>query len=217
MNFLEKIKFLLQKPKVVIVTGNGRIFAAKAIFQTLRKNFKIGKEIIILEIALEKLKECKFFVNNSSLSILIVTQIEDILSNMDFSAGGKEKTIEIEKLAKIIPVSGYLVLNFDDQALGEIKDKTILKKLTFGFQEGGDFRATDFIEAEEGINFKINYKGNTVPIWLEKLFGEEQIYAALAAAAVGTILGLNLVEISQALSKSTLPESTKQQERGKEA
>jgi UDP-N-acetylmuramoyl-tripeptide--D-alanyl-D-alanine ligase len=38
-----------------------------------------------------------------------------------------------------------------------------------------------------------------IPIWLEKLFGKEQIYSALAASAIGTILGLNLIKISQAL------------------
>ncbi|MDO8559330.1 MAG: cyanophycin synthetase, partial [bacterium] len=38
-----------------------------------------------------------------------------------------------------------------------------------------------------------------VPCWLENLFGKDNIYAALAASAVGLALGLNLVEVSQAL------------------
>ena len=38
-----------------------------------------------------------------------------------------------------------------------------------------------------------------MPVWLEGIFGKEQIYSALAAVCVGEILDLNLVEISQAL------------------
>jgi UDP-N-acetylmuramyl pentapeptide synthase len=40
-----------------------------------------------------------------------------------------------------------------------------------------------------------------VPIWLKNLFGKENIYAALAAAMVGEILGINLVEISNGLKE----------------
>ncbi len=50
-------------------------------------------------------------------------------------------------------------------------------------------------------NFKINYKGYVVPVWLDKIFGKEQVYAALTAAVAGLIYEMNLVEISQALKK----------------
>jgi len=99
-----------------------------------------------------------------------------------------------------MPARGYLVLNFDDETVREIKDETNLKETTFGFQENADFRATD-IKLDTGTNFKVNYRGNIVPIWLDGLFGKEQIYAALATASVGSIFNLNLVAISQALKK----------------
>ncbi|GAI57101.1 unnamed protein product, partial [marine sediment metagenome] len=111
---------------------------------------------------------------------------------------------------------GFLILNFDDETAREIKTETIAHSLTFGFQEGADFQASDIkyqtsegseggkegkaiFDLNTGVNFKINYKGNIVPVWLEKLFGKEQIYSALAAVGVGVIFDLNLVEISQAL------------------
>ena len=51
------------------------------------------------------------------------------------------------------------------------------------------------------------YKGNIVPIWLEYVSGKDQIYSALAAAVVGVIFDLNLVEISQVLKEyKSLPE-----------
>ena len=201
MNILEKIKFLLRKPKVIIVTGEGRVGAKEAILLVLKQHFKINDEILIFETDFSKhnqIKEFYFLIKNSSLPVLVVTQVGDISPEKDFFAGEKEKTIEIRKLAKLLPTYSYLILNFDDETVREIKDETNLNEITFGFGQRADFRASD-IKLNSGTNFKLNFEGKVVPIWLEKLFGKEQIYSALAACAVGTIFGLNLIKISQAL------------------
>ena len=215
INFLSKLKFILKRPKVVIVAGEGRACAAEAIRKVLRQN---KNKILIIETELQKVDNLEFLIKKSSLPILVVTHIGDIPFDRDFFAGPREKTKEIIKLAKILPTQGFLILNFDDETVREIKDKnpSLTHIYTFGFQEGADFRATDvkyqapggsegrkedetLFDLNTGINFKINYKGNIVPIWLEKLFGKEQIYSALSAAGVGVIFDLNLVEISQSL------------------
>jgi UDP-N-acetylmuramoyl-tripeptide--D-alanyl-D-alanine ligase len=201
MNFLSNIKFFWQKPKVVIVTGAGRKCAKEAIGQILNQNPATKKEVVLLESDLKNEKELnqiKFFINKSSLSVLVVAHVGDIPPDKDFFAGEKEATEEITKLAKFLPPQSNLILNFDDETAREIADITNLKTLTFGFQPGCDFRVSD-VMINGGTNFKVNYKGNIVPIWLDRLFGKEQIYSALSAVAVGIILDLNLVEISQAL------------------
>ena len=217
LNFFQKFKFLLKKPKVIIVTGEGRFCAKEAIQQVLKPHFSVGKEILVLVSDLKNtrdLKRYKFLINQSSLVVLVVTHAGDIPLEQEFFAAEREKTKEILSLAKILPASNYLVLNFDDETVREIGDSvdesgtssppfanaraTNLKTLTFGFQERADLRASD-IKINGGTNFKINYKGNIVPVWLERLFGKEQIYSALAGVAVGIIFDLNLVEISQAL------------------
>ncbi len=200
-SFLLKLKFLLRRPKVIIVAGEGRSCAKEAIYQVLKPYFKIDNEVFIFETKLKdssEIEKFNFLIKNSSLPILVVTQVGDIPVDKDFFAGERKKTIEVRKLAKFLSAFGYLILNFDDETVREIKAETNLREITFGFQEGADFRATD-IKLNSGTNFKINYKGNIVPVWLEKLFGKEQIYSALAAAVCGTIFDLNLVEISQAL------------------
>lgn len=213
-NFLFKLIFFWKKPKIIIITGRGKACAAEAIFQVLRPHFKVGKltnfphslsfgqilgkEILIFETRIEKAENFNFLIKRASLPILLLTHIGDIPFDNDFFAGDREKITEIRKLARILPSQGYLILNFDDETVREIKDETNLQELTFGFQEGADFRATD-INLNSGTNFKINYKGNIVPIWLEKLFGKEQIYASLSAVSIGVIFDLNLVEISQLL------------------
>lgn len=213
MNLFKKILFQLKKPKAVIVCGEGRLTAKEAIVQVLKSQFKIGEEIFVFAADLKKakeLRETEFIVKKCSLPVLVVTHAGEPSPDKDFFAGELSQVEEITKLAGSLPGIGYLVLNFDDETVREIKKKSRAHPLTLGFQENADFRATDIVltetpltSAETGIsigtNFKINYDGNIVPVWLEKLFGKEQIYSALAAAAAGIIFDLNLVEISQAL------------------
>ena len=198
MNIFEKIKFILKKPKVVVVTGNGRQTAKEAIYQVLSQHFKVEKEILVFEVGDKEIKKFGFFLKNSSRAILVITPVGDIPYDKEFFSGAKEEVKEVTLLAKTLPAQTNLILNFDDETVREIDDVTNLKTLTFGFGERADFKASD-VKLNMGTNFKVNYKGNIVPVWLEKLFGKEQIYAALSAVAVGTIFDLNLVEISQAL------------------
>lgn len=200
MNFLTKLIFFFKKPKVVIVAGKGRACAKEAIYRVLKPYFKVGDEILIFEADFDVLKfqDLEFLIKNSSLPILVVTHVGEIPSEQDFFAGEKEDVKGILKLAKILPERSNLILNFDDETVREIKDLTNLKTLTFGFQKEADFQATD-IKLNGGTNFKLNYHGNIVPVWLDYLFGKEQIYSALSAISVGISLNLNLVETSQTL------------------
>lgn len=201
MNIFSKIKFLIHKPKIVIVTGLGRKCAREAVFQVLKHNFRIGKDVLIFETDLKDKKESeelKDLVKGSSLSVLIVTHSGQIPFDRDYFAAERETTKEILDFAKSLPSQVLLVLNFDDETIREIGDVTNLKTCTFGFQEGADFKASD-INLNGGTNFKINFRGSIVPVWLEGLFGKEQIYSALVAACAGEIFDFNLVELSQAL------------------
>jgi UDP-N-acetylmuramoyl-tripeptide--D-alanyl-D-alanine ligase len=53
----------------------------------------------------------------------------------------------------------------------------------------------------EGFTFKLNYDGKTIPVRLPKIVAAHHIGAALAAAAVGVALKMNLVEIASALEE----------------
>jgi UDP-N-acetylmuramoyl-tripeptide--D-alanyl-D-alanine ligase len=208
MKLIKKIKFSLKRPRVIIVTGKGKETAAEAIFQSLRQYLKIKKisvlpwkicsdEILLFE-SDSKNEDFNYLIQRSSLPILIGTQVGDIPSDRNFFAGEEGEVGELKKLAKILPTFGYLILNFDDETVREIKTESRAHTLTFGFQEGADLRASD-IRLNRGTNFKIRLNGSLVPVWLEGVFGKEQIYAALVAATAGKIFDLNLVKISQGL------------------
>lgn len=217
MDFLTKLIFFLKKPKVILVAGNGYRTAAEAIFQILSQKFdKVQKlkrisgpevfkgKIFILESNYykENKKEFNFLIKGSSLFVLVVTHVGEPQFERTFFAGEIDRISAILEMVNNLPAFSYLVLNYDDETVREIKEKSSAHSLTFGLGAEADFRATDVILTDfpaRGTNFKLNYKGNIIPIWLKNLFGKEQIYAALTGVAVGTIFGLNLVEISQAL------------------
>lgn len=195
---MNKLLFLLRRPCIILVVGKGRLCAKEAISQALKLHSK--KFVFESDLAKSRdIKKFKFLLRNSKLPILVGTHIGDIPPDRDFFDGEKKETLSIRELAEILPTHGYLVLNFDDETVREIKDKAKVHCLTYGFQTGASLRATEINTNLDGTNFKIDYQGNIVPFWLRNLFGKEQIYSALAAISVGIIKDINLVEISQAL------------------
>lgn len=120
----------------------------------------------------------------------------------------KEKQVLIENLDKM----GLAVLNFDNELTREMAEASKARVLTYGLKEGADLQAQDIIfnftrgnYELSGVNFKLNYQGSIVPVFMNNIMTETALYAALAGAAVGLYFDLNLVEIGQALSDFSLP------------
>ena len=197
-DFFSKIKFTFKKQKVVVITGSTRKNTFNAVNQVLRSRLKIGEDILIFEAEDKKISDYEFFLKNSKKPVLVVTNIADIPSNSDFFTGERELIENTRNMVKVLPKNVKLILNFDDETSREIGDSLKLKILTFGLQNRANLNASDF-KINGGTNFKINYKGSTVPIWLKKTFGKEQVYSVLAASCVGAIFDLNLIEVSEAL------------------
>ena len=211
-NIFKKLSFSINRPCVIVVTGQGRACASEAVFQALKPYFKVRKcskiplvknkkEVLIIESKLDNsdIHNFQHILKNSSLPILIGTNVGRIPFDRNFFAGEKKDTLPIRRLSSVMPSNGYLVLNFDDETVREIKDKASCHCLTFGFQKGSDIQATDINTDKDGNNFKINYSGKMIPFWLKNVFGKEQIYSVLAGVGVGIIKEINLVGISQAL------------------
>jgi len=201
-NMLNKIKFLLMRPRVVMVAGKGKETASLAISQVLGRSFRVGREVLVYQVDSSNEKEAEFLLKNAKSLILVVTRVGEYHVDKEFFAAEKSEVVLIEKLAGMLSAQASLVLNFDDETIRDIKNRTSASVLAFGFGVRAGIQATDVFLTQLpdlGTNFKINYEGNTVPVWLKNLFGKEHIYAALAGAAVGELSGLNLVEVSDAL------------------
>ena len=107
---------------------------------------------------------------------------------------------EKKKIFKNIPSKGWAILNNDDEHARTLNNKLECNVMTYGINSKSDVEATDLQMVDNngiiGMNFKIRYDGNVVPVFLPDSLGLAQVYAFLAGAAVSIIYGFNLVEIS---------------------
>ena len=168
-------------------------------------------EILILEMGLDRPGDIRYLTSFISPTVGVVTAIGEIPVHVEFFPGpasiAREKRILVERL----PVEGRAILNFDDEVVRDMREKTKAKILTFGFGKDADLRVINYelrVSEDgipEGISFKVDYQGSVVPVRLNNVFGKQQVYTALAAIAVGLSLEMHLVELSQALGEYVPP------------
>lgn len=196
MFFFTKLIFLITRPQVIAVIDTGEVSVAKDVYRMLKVRFgamvlEFGREKLHNDNDIEKLK---FFLRKSASPILLINDFGDI--SLD----------DISEIAAALPSGGRLLLNYDKEAIRQLRGKSSSQVLTFGLAEqkenfiGPELQASDVRFIENGLNFKLNYKGSSVPIWLSRSSAREDIYSVLSAIAAGVALNVNLVELSHILS-----------------
>ena len=164
-------------------------------------------KVLVLEMAADHPGDIGYLTSLARPSIGVVTSVSSVhlefFKNLDNVA--KEKSGIITGL----PINGWAILNEDDERVREMRKKVKAKVLTFGFAKSADVRAEEiFIDQSftgqgrlqiKGLNFKLSYAGTIMPAFLPGVLAKYHIYGALAAAAVGSALGMNLVDISEGL------------------
>ncbi len=170
-------------------------------------------DILVLELAADKPGDIKYFLKFIRVDMAVVTAVAPVHLEQFKSV---EKIIkEKSRVVSELKSSGAAVLNWDDENVRGMKELSRAKIITFGFDEGADLRCLEFIPGsvsfEEGglrtpgVSFKLLYQGTAMPVRIPNVLGKQQIYAALAGAAVGLGLDLNLLEISEALKRYKAP------------
>ncbi len=167
-------------------------------------------EIIVLEMGADKPGDIKYLTDLAPCHIGVITAIGHVHTEL---LGSLEKIIsEKQRIISHLKSDGIAVLNIDDNDVAKTAEKTRAQIVTFGYSEKADVRATEldisagpssdpWIDVEvKGLSFKLQFKGSTVPVFLPAVVGEHQVYAALAAAAIGLSLGMNMADISAALN-----------------
>jgi len=172
-------------------------------------------QVLILEYGVDRPGDMNYLLSIARPKIAVVTAIGDIPAHVEFFKDPEELVAEKAKLIEALPVNGTAILNQDDYVVYDMNEKTKAHILTYGAEERADLRITNYElritkDAElgdipEGVAFKIEYSGKVVPIRLDNSLGFAQAYSATAAAAVGLVLDLNLVEISEALYEYESP------------
>lgn len=166
---------------------------------------KTFPKILVLEMGVDRPQDFDKLLKIIKPDIGVVTAIGQIPVHVEFFSGPEAVAKEKSKLIKNLASDGTAILNFDDEVVWDMKEKTKAKVISFGFGNGGDLRASNYKIDLDGINFKLEREGASVPIRLNKVYGKQHVYAAMAGAAAGLAFGMNLIEIAGALQKYSAP------------
>jgi len=164
-------------------------------------------EILILEMGADRPGDIKYLCDLVRPSIGIITAVAPV--HTEFFGTVERVAEEKSTLIKALPKDGVAILNYDDARVRAMREKSNCRTISYGFEEMADVRAIESAVSFHalgqpghdlgGTHFKLSPGGSAIPIYLAGVLGRGQVSAALAAAAVGLSLGLNLIQVSEAL------------------
>jgi UDP-N-acetylmuramoyl-tripeptide--D-alanyl-D-alanine ligase len=172
-------------------------------------------EVLILEMGADRPGDIGYLASFIKSEVAVITDVSG--SHLEFFKTIERVGEEKWTLVNSLNSGSYAAINIDNAKISKLKSRTKkegLEFLTFGFSEEADVQAKEvFYNYSEddgsrkirGISFKLNYKGTTLPVRLNNILAEHNIYAALSGVAVGIAFKLNLVEIATSLENFSMP------------
>ncbi len=168
-------------------------------------------EWLVLEVGIGKPHDMKKTALWLKTNAVIITAIGNTPSHIEFFDSRKHLIEEKSQLIKTLKPDGILVLNADDEVVLEMKEKTKCRVVIYGFKEDADLLASgDSIlynkEGEpEGIIFRVDEDGVSLPVVIEGVFGHNHVYASLATLALSYGLKLNMLNATNSLKNYDVP------------
>jgi len=168
--------------------------------------------VLILEMGVDKVGDMDFLNSIVSCDIGLVTTIG--ASHLEQFGSVEEIQKEKAKMIANLNKGAWAIFNYDDERTRNMAKLSKAKVMSYGFSPEADLSASNIIfkfeEAKDmsglaGVSFKLFYKGSMVPVVLPDVIGTAAVYAALAGAAIGLAMGLNLVDVAASLSRFNSP------------
>jgi len=166
---------------------------------------------LVLEVGVGKPGDMKKTASWLKTDAVIITAIGDTPAHIEFFNSHKHLVEEKSGLIKTLKKDGLLVLNADDATVLEMKNKTKCRVVTYGLQGEADVHGSgDSIlysnaNEPEGIVFRVDSEGSSIPVVIEGVFGRNHIYASLATLALCLGLKWNMLDAVNALKNYEVP------------
>ena len=177
-------------------TKNNQIGLPQTLIKITKKD-----HFAVVEIGTNHFGEVGYLSKIAKPNIGIITNIgpSHLEFLKDLKGVAREKTALLNNLAK----PAIALLNSDDKSLkGLIKRKIKGQKIfSYGINEKSDFCASDIKLKNKKVEFKVNAKYN----FELSTLGDYNVYNALAAIAVGRILGLGYLQMRARLATFKFP------------
>ncbi|GAB4436557.1 MAG: alanine racemase [Anaerolineae bacterium] len=209
----EYATYILQKyqPTVVGVTGSaGKTTTKDAIAAVLQRRYNVFRnyrsyngryglpialgqiepqhEIAVLEMASDTFGEVANLAKITRPKVGVVTNINR--AHLSILGGLNNIAAEKGRLIEALPFDGSAILNADDPRVAGMVPRTQARIITFGLKRGADVRASDLKVTPDGLSFIVQYNGKSYT-GSTPLLGRHQIYAVLAAVAVGLVFDVS--------------------------
>ncbi len=169
-------------------------------------------EWLVLEVGVGKPGDMKETASWLATDVVIITAIGDTPAHIEFFNSRKHLIEEKSGLIKTLKKDGLLVLNADDEAVLGMKSKTKNITVTYGFQKDAQILANGdqilYLKDSgipEGVIYRIEEGGNSLPVVVSGVFGRNHIYASLATLAMASGLKLNMIEAINSLKNYDVP------------
>ncbi len=154
-------------------------------------------QVAVLEMGMWAAGEIRFLAALARPHIGIVTNVGpshlERLGSMEAIANAKAE------LPESLPPEGWCLLNADDPRVAAMAERTSARVVTYGYAASADVRALSVIShGLDGIELTVQYQ-DTQYCLPTPLIGKHHVYTALAAIAVGLVLGLDWETIAAGL------------------
>lgn len=204
-------------PKVIGITGStGKTDAGQAITAVLSTRYKVftnppdlsdrlglpfslagltsEHEIAVLEMACHAFDDIACLSELTRPQIAVVTAVNQ--AHLAYLGSLEAIAQEKSRLVAALPPDGFAVLNYDDARVREMRRHTQAQVVTYGLDPNADIVASEVRNDPEGLQCTVHLPGVSglgTPGYPAKgevrtrLLGAHQVYAVLAAIAVGLI------------------------------
>ncbi len=195
----KKIEGALFWPKVVI----------QGFWRIVRKT--AYPEILVLEYGVQKPGDMKYLLEIAKPATALVTAVGEVPAHLEFFKSAEDVMREKARLVEAVLPTGVAILNADDKHVLAMRERTRAHVMTVGTKANADVRITSVVNQEledgrpVGVTFKLEYRGNIVPVRLMGVLGKSHAYAAAFGVAAGLSLGGNLVRLAASFEKNYVP------------
>lgn len=175
---------------------NNRLGVPQTLFRLADRH-----EGAVIEMGVDHLGQTTRLCEIARPTIGVVTNIGP--DHLEFFGSLEGSAYAKAELLDLLPPDGTVVLNADDAYYEYLAARAQCRVVSFGLSQKADVRADEIkIDGRNGTSFRLQLPGKrrhtTVRIRVQ---GEHNVTNALAAAAVGMVLGLSGSVIAEGLSK----------------
>lgn len=170
-------------------------------------------EWLVLEIGAGKPGDIKSVAPWLRPDVVVLTRFPDVPVHVEFF-GTTEHIIEEKlSLAHALKKDGVLIVNHDDPRVFNSHQIVDRRTVSYGLNDHATYQALypsisitpQGNENPSGLTFKLKYNGNTLPVHMPHIMGQAHMYSGLAALAVASEIGCDILKSVEAIKNYKTP------------